>query len=295
MKKIVLIILALGFIGISACKKESTTTTTTTPTTNPGTTFLASTTPMKKSAVLEDFTGVRCGYCPDGHTIAKAMETANPGKVVVICVHTGSYAEPSSGWANFTTPFGAAIAGQTALTGFPAGTVNRQVFSGFGQTAGGTAMSRSKWATAASQVMLENAPVNIGAKATYNASSKVLTVKVDLYYTANETLPNNINVAFLQNNLISKQSGGTPDPNNYVQNNVLRHLLTGQWGEVVPATSTKTGTKYSKTYTYTVPADYNGATIPPGGGAVNIANCDVAVFVARGQKEILNAVKVKVQ
>jgi hypothetical protein len=292
MKKISLMILVLGFIGISACKKE--TTTTTTPT-NPAATFLAPTTQMKKSAVLEDFTGVRCGYCPDGHAVAKALETANPGKVVVICVHTGSYADPSAGWANFTTPFGSAIAGQTGLTGYPAGTINRQVFSGLGMSAGGTAMGRGNWTSAANQVLLENAPVNIGAKATYNASTKVLTVKVDLYYTANETLANNINVAFLQNNVISKQSGGTPDANNYVQNNILRHLVTGQWGEVVPAASTKTGTKYSKTYTYTVPADYNGATIPPGGGAVNIANCDVAVFVARGQKEIINAIKVKVQ
>ncbi|MFZ4398694.1 MAG: Omp28-related outer membrane protein [Bacteroidales bacterium] len=291
MKKITLMMLALGLIAVSACKKESTTTTTTTPTVA----FLAPTTPMKKAAVLEDFTGVRCGYCPDGHAVAKALETANPGKVVVMCVHTGQYADPSSGWANFTTAFGAAIAGQTQLTGYPAGTMNRKVFSGLGMTAGGTAMGRGNWTSAATQVMAENSPVNIGAKATYNASTKVITVKVDLYYTATETVPNSINVAFLQNKLICKQSGGTPDANNYEQNNVLRHLLTGQWGELVPTASTKTATKYSKTYTYTVPADYNGATIPPGGGAVTIANCDIAVFVARGQGEILNAIKVKVQ
>ncbi|MFZ4413344.1 MAG: Omp28-related outer membrane protein [Bacteroidales bacterium] len=290
MKKITnILLLASLFIGFNSCKKTETVTPSST------TVFLASTTVMKKSAVLEDFTGVRCGYCPDGHAIAKTLETTYPGKVVVLCVHTGSYADPSAGWANFTTSFGAAIAGQTALTGYPAGTMNRRVFSGLGMTAGGSAMGRGNWSSAATQVMAENAPVNIGTKATYNASTKVLTVKVDLYYTSAETAANSINVAFLQNNLICQQSGGTPDPANYAENNVLRHLITGQWGEVVPAASTKIGSKYSKTYTYTVPANYNGATIPPGGGAVTIANCDVAVFVSRGQGEILNGVKVKVQ
>jgi len=298
MKKITsILLLASLFIGFNACKKEDTTAVVPTPkppVVDPAP-FLASTTKMKKVAVLEDFTGVRCQYCPDGHTIAKTLETANPGKFVVICVHAGTYASPATGWANFTTSFGDAIAGQTGLTGYPAGTINRQVFTGLSMTAGKTAMSRSNWTNATNQVMAVDAPVNIGAKATYNTSTKVLTVKVDLYYTANETVANNINVAFLQNKLICKQSGGTPDPNNYEQNNVLRHLITGQWGEVVPAASTKTGTKYSKTYTYTVPADYNGATVPPGGGAVTIANCDIAVFVTRGQNEILNATKVKVQ
>lgn len=285
MRKLSLLLLAITII-IGACKKDD-------ATTEDGP-FLAPTTQMKKNAVLEDFTGVRCGYCPDGHVRAKALEDANPGKIVVICVHAGSYAAPASGWANFTTTFGDAIAGQTGLTGYPAGTVNRHVFSGLSMTANKTAMGRGNWASAANQILAENASVNLGAKATFNSSTRVLTVKVDLYYTADETAANNINVAFLQNGIPCNQSGGTP-ANAYLQNNVMRTLITGQWGEVVPASSTKATSKYTKTYTYTVPADYNGATIPPGGGAVDISKCDVAVYVTRGQQEVLNGIKVKVQ
>lgn len=285
MRKLSLILLAFTII-IGACKKDETTT-------EDGP-FLAPTTQMKKNVVLEDFTGVRCGYCPDGHVRAKALEDANPGKIVVICVHAGSYAAPASGWANFTTPFGDAISGQTGLTGYPAGTVNRHVFSGLSMTANKTAMGRGNWASAANQILAENASVNLGAKATFNSSTRVLTVKVDLYYTSDETAANNINVAFLQNGIPCNQSGGTP-ANAYLQNNVMRTLITGQWGEVVPASSTKATSKYTKTYTYTVPADYNGATIPPGGGAVDISKCDVAVYVTRGQQEVLNGIKVKVQ
>lgn len=287
MRKLFFILLTIGVV-FSACKKEDDTT---------DDEFLAPTTSQTKVAVLEDFTGVRCGYCPAGHDIAKSLESANPGKVVVIAVHAGSYAAPASGWPNFTTSFGDAFIAQSSVTGYPAGTVNRHAFTGsqYNVQNNGLAMGRGGWTAAAQSIMAETAPVNIGAKATYDAATKKLTVKVDLYYTSGETVDNKINVAFLQNGLVGKQSGGTPDPDNYTQNNVLRHLITGQWGDAVPADSRAATSKYSKTYTYTVPADFNGATIPPGGGAVDISKCDVAVFVTRGQVEILNGIKVKVQ
>jgi len=162
-------------------------------------------------------------------------------------------------------------------------------------TAGGTAMGRGFWTNTATQLIAENAAVNLGAVANYNAITKVLSVKVDLYYTADETASNYINVAFLQNGIVGSQNTTSGTNNAYVQNNVVRYFITGQWGDAVPAASAKSGTKYSKTYTYTVPADYNGATIPPGGGAVFINNCDVVVFVGRGRSEILNGIKVKVK
>ncbi len=254
----------------------------------PTTEFLASTTPSNRNAVLEDFTGVRCGYCPDGHVKAKAAADANPGKFIILAVHAGPYASPSTGWANFTTSFGEAIDDQASVSGYPAGTINRMLCSDLGvtpQKTGGTAMSRGSWATAGAKVMSMSSPVNIGSKATFNSATRELTVKVDLYYTADQTVQNNINVAFLQNKLMSKQSGDPTSGDLYEQNHVLRHLLTGQWGEPV-TTETKTGSKVSKTYTYTVPADYNG-TATEGGGLVKIEDCEVVVFVSQNRTNIL--------
>jgi hypothetical protein len=258
--------------------------------------FLASTTPQNKVAILEDFTGVRCGYCPDGHVRAKAVADANPGKFIIMAVHAGSYATPAAGWADFTTAFGNALVTQAKVSGFPAGTVSRMLCSDLAvtpQIAGGYAMSRGSWAAAANKVIAMPAPVNIGAKATFDAGSRVLTVNVDLYYTSEETAQNNINVVLLQDHLFSKQSGGTPDPSNYEQNHVVRDFITGQWGEVI-AGSKAVGTKVSKTYKYTVPADYHGTAVE-GGGAVVIDNLKVVAFVAQGQTNVLNAIEVDVQ
>ncbi len=260
--------------------------------TNPGGEgpFLASTSPTNKNAVLEDFTGVRCQYCPDGHDRAKALETANPGRVVVIAVNSGQYATPASGWPNFTSDFGDAIRMQTNLTGYPAGTVNRRVFSGLSQSPGGTAMGRGNWSNAASQVLTEVSPVNIGASSTYDAATRKVTVKVDLYYTADESVANYVNVAFLESGQVGKQSNTTGTVNEYVHNNILRHMLTGQWGEAIETTKSKTGTKITKTYTYTVPTNYHD------NAATDINKCDIAVFVTRGAGgtgEILTGIKLK--
>ena len=37
-----------------------------------------STTPENKKVVLEEFTGIYCGFCPDGHVLGQALHTAYP-------------------------------------------------------------------------------------------------------------------------------------------------------------------------------------------------------------------------
>ena len=285
-----MIALTASSLFLASCSKEETKANTTTPEV-----FLASTTMGNRTAVLEDFTGVRCGYCPDGHVRAKAaQDLLGKDKMIIMAVHAGSFAAPAAGWANFTTPFGTALVNQSGVTGYPAGTVNRLIAADLGATpqqTGGRAMSRGDWAKAATNVNAMFAPVNVGAKATFNAATRELTVKVDMYYSASQTGVNNVNVALMQDKLMSKQSGATTNP--YEQNHVLRHFITGQWGQTITEEKVE-GAKISKTFTYTVPADYNGTTAD-GGGAVVIDDLSVVVFITKDRTDILNAVEVDVQ
>lgn len=312
MKKIIIILsIALGALTFTSCEKENALTPNANFIQNSDTTdmtvgggsagggtsglpagFLASTTPSNRAALLEDFTGVRCGFCPDGHVkAASAQQTLGPENFIIMAVHAGSYAAPSTGWANFTTPYGAALVAQADVAGYPAGTINRLPASSLGVSPqlNGSAMSRGSWETAGAAVNAMESPVNIGAKAIIDASNN-LEVKVDLYYTKDEVDANNITVALLQNGLVSNQSGGGQ---NYVQNHVLRDLITGQWGEVVTE-STDSADFVQKTFNYAVPADYNGTTTE-GGGAVVINDLRVVVFVTRGQTDVLTAIKVDVE
>ncbi|MDP3442787.1 MAG: hypothetical protein Q8T08_08005, partial [Ignavibacteria bacterium] len=154
---------------------------------------LVSTDVLPKIAVLEEYTGIHCTYCPDGHAIAAAILENNPGRALTIAIHQGSFAAPSTGEPDFRTPWGNALAGQTGLTGYPSGTVNRHVFSG-----SLTALSRGDWTSRCNEIMAQPSPVNVGIESNYNATTRELTVHVELYYTANATQPTNyINIALL--------------------------------------------------------------------------------------------------
>lgn len=284
MKKIFLLSV-LASVVMFGCKDDGSTTT-------PGTSNNPTMASMEKSnrnAVLEDFTGVRCGYCPDGHRIANDLLINNPGRVVVIGVNAGSYAAPAAGWANFTNSYGQALVSQSGVTGYPAGTMNRQAFVGKAQNKGtGLAMSRGYWAETAATVMSEESPVNIGAKAVFNKANSTMTVTYEVYYTGDESAnENRVNVALLQSGMVAKQSGGTDD---YVHKHVMRDYLTGPWGTEVPSENTAEGKWFTETVTYDVPTDYNGAVIPPGGGSVVAEDLDVVIFVARGKTDIITGI-----
>lgn len=59
-----------------------------------------------KNVVLEEFTGIHCQYCPDGHRRAQELKDAHPDDVIIINIHTGSFANPDPGQPDFRTPFG---------------------------------------------------------------------------------------------------------------------------------------------------------------------------------------------
>ena len=244
-------------------------------------------TPENKNVVLEEFTGIHCGFCPDGHVVAQGIYDQNPGDVVLINVHTGSYANPSAGEPDFRTPFGSSLDAQANVGGYPAGTVNRHLFAGLGQS-GGTAMSRSNWSSASSQTLSQPSYINVAAQSTIDISSRVLTVVVEAYYTGTSPsgITNSLNVALLQNNVAGPQSGAAswnpsaiisgPWNPTYNHQHMLRHLLTGQWGEPIPVSSGL----YTNTFTYTIPPDLNGV-------AYDLFELEVAVFIAEGQQEII--------
>ncbi|MFA6951063.1 MAG: Omp28-related outer membrane protein [Lentimicrobiaceae bacterium] len=233
---------------------------------------LVGTNPMHKNAILEEFTGIHCGYCPDGHAIAQSIIDNNPGRAFTIALHQGSFASPATGEPDYRTIFGDPLANQTGLTGYPSGTVNRHLFSG-----SATALGRGAWSAACDQIMKEVSPVNIGISSQYEASTRQLTIQVELYYTSNAiTTSNFINVALTQDSIYGPQTNGGAG-NNYRHMHMLRHMITGQWGDEV--TTTTLGSIVSRTYTYTVPEAYNN--IP----AV-VENMKVVAFVTKDHQEI---------
>lgn len=241
---------------------------------------IVSTAPENAKVILEEFTGIHCVFCPDGHAIAQAIQDANPGNVFLINIHVGSYAVPGAGEPDFRTPWGSAIANQSELVGYPAGTVNRHYFPGMAQNGGtGTAMNRGNWAAATNETIAGPSYVNLAAEATIDISTMEMTVLVEAYYTGSSPQSTNfLNVALLQDNTLGPQTGGNMG-NNYNHMHRLVDLLTGQWGDDI--TTTTAGTFVERTYTYQIPADYNG--VP-----TEIGDLNLVVFMTESTQEIIS-------
>ena len=238
-----------------------------------------STEPANKNVIIEEYTGINCGFCPDGHKIVREYEEENPGRVFSINVHAGPYA------AMYTTQWGNALMNQTGLQGFPAGTVNRHVFSG-----GVTALGRDMFVSCGNQILAQTSFVNVAAQASIDATTRVMTVNVEAYYTADaETASNKLNVVLLQDSIIGPQSGASGNPSQvtsdgqYIHMSMLRDMLTGQWGDDITAPEGTTvipaGTLIQRTYTYNIPGSISNEL-------VKLGHLRLIVFVAKDTKEI---------
>jgi len=230
-----------------------------------------STTAQNKNVILEEFTGIHCGYCPDGHRIANDMVTANPSRIFLVNIHSGGYAVPQTGEIDLRTTQGTAIDGSAGITGYPSGSVNR-ASSPWGQ-------SRNAWSGAASTIMAQTSPCNVYVKSTVDLTTRVLTTEVEVYYTsaAAQTM-NYLTVALTEDNILGTQSDyGNYNPTNWVNgkykhNHVLRqHLSAGNFGDVI-STTTKNYYFYKK-YTTTIPSSYIGV-------AANLMKMHVVAYVS---------------
>lgn len=257
-----LLILPLAGILFHGCTKDADTVKK--PVTKP----LVSTTPTPRNVVLEEFTGIKCGYCPDGHQIAKDIYNTYPGRVVLINIHAGSYAVPSAGQPDFRTPYGDNLASFGGVTGYPQGMVNRVPPGG----SGALAMGRNLWAANSGTIINSgNSPVNVGLLSKWTEATRTINVRVELYFTSALTGNAKLNVVFMQSGVIGYQASGGE---NYEHNHILREMITGQWGEEI--TETAQGKKVIKEYAYVVPAEYP------------IDNCDVAAFVTGADNKLIH-------
>ena len=239
---------------------------------------IVSTDVENKKVILEEYTGIYCTYCPDGHAIAQALKDQYPNDVFLINIHTGGYANPQGSDPDFRTDFGAALDAQASVTGYPSGSVNRQYFSDLSM-GGGTAMGRGQWNEAASRVLDQSSYVNVGVEASINVQNNELTVHVEGYYTGDSPQSTNyLNIALMQNNTLGTQTGGGMG-SDYNHMHRLVHMLTGQWGEVISTTST--GSFIDETFTYTIPADYNGI-------GVELSELEVVAFISETEQEIIS-------
>ena len=227
-----------------------------------------STTPQNRNVVIEEFTGINCPNCPDGHMVANNIMNAYPDRVWAVNIHAGNYAPMY--YPNFNTTDGTAIYYGFNVTGFPQAVVNRSTDYG---------LSRTDWATHTNQQIEQTAECNIGGQVIIDPETRTATINVEIYYVSNSAASTNyLNVIMLEDDIIGPQANGYVNPSQYINgqyhhNHVFRDAVTSTWGDAISPTTA--GSLISKTYTYNIPETVG----TPNGTSVNINNVSFLVFV----------------
>lgn len=245
----------------------------------------APTRPQERNALVEVFTGVKDADCAAGHRTLNGLLITHPGRIFGFNIHAGICADNT-----YTTDFGTELLTQSYLCQYPAGTVNRHVFETLSQDTNnhGTAIYYPYWPNACDMVMIQTATANIDAVAELDTVSRQLKVGVAVYYLEDDTLheTHKINVALVEDSVWGTQEGGAvQNPSQYDFNtgkychmHMLRHLVSGQWGEdIVPVA----GKQLRKMFQYTVPQQISNTD-------VNLKHLKIIVFLTEDQQEVIN-------
>ena len=243
--------------------------------------YHVSTEVQHRHAVLEEFTGIHCVYCPQGHKIAASLLEEHPDLVEVISVHYGSYAESRyDDQPDFNTSAGNVIGNYYGPSSFPIGMVNRREYEGRVLT------SRSIWEGQVESYIAETTPVNLWSASRYDVATGLLTIDVEGYvqYADDDSRnPLYLAVALTQDSILGPQAGGLMG-DEYPHNHVLRDYLTPVWGE--PLGPLSVGSYFTRHYEYQVPASYKNTD-------TDYRQLELITLLTNEKHEIVNATHCK--
>lgn len=197
---------------------------------------LTDTLPHNKNVVIEEFTAVRCSYCPTGHLILDSIIDENPGRIIPVAMYpsnvNGTLTLPYPGSPDlrrtfvnefFTIPFV-----HDSIRFFPGAFINRREWNPERRE-----QSRDKWRLYADTILAETSPLNIGIATLYNQSSSILTVDVEVYFTDTVNSMCTLYVLLSEDSIVAEQNNYGITDMFYMHNHVFREALTAQWGDTL--------------------------------------------------------------
>lgn len=225
-------------------------------------------------AFLEKYTGCRCINCPTADDVITEALANYGGRLIAVAVHTGSYAYPFTGEPDLRTEVGTIWNDHFLFNSYPVALLNRtgEPFvptTNFNSRIDGLLSHEASLALAAECTTLDDGSLDITSHLEF-----LKDVSGDLTIT----------LLIMEDGIVTSQK--MPDnstQSNYVQNHVLRDVITSEWGNPVDADGKKDTRRYV-TFNYETKDNWN------------LDRCHIVVFVSnKDTKEILNVCETKVR
>ena len=215
-----------------------------------------------RRVLLEDFTGIYCGYCPDGHREAKKITDRYGDKVVLIGIHANPdiFTKPRETTdPDFRTNWGKEIDNfySVSISGLPRGLVNRMSWKN------SITVGYRDWFAAVDSFLKLPLEASILVNNTYDTASRNL--KIDIEINPKIVLPptTQLVVQLTEDSIVAIQLdyNGIADPPfenpNYIHKHVFRKGINGTFGEKLSATASPANVKVTKSYNLTVDPSWN--------------------------------------
>jgi len=224
--------------------------------------FDATLSSQKRNVILQDYTGVRCVNCPDGHLVAKTIQDSySEGRLVVVALHSGSiFTGPYPfGTHDFRTTEGDEIEAMIGpISSKPIGDIDRKLFTG--QTS--RPVNRTLWSGFVAQEIADSIPkVQIKTEHQYDDVSRILSLDIILQFA--ETISENLNmhVMLIESGIEEPQLTPTGIDTFYTHNHVLRDMITPSVGSPIIGNKTPGhATKYLMP-DFEIPASWNADSV----------------------------------
>ncbi|MBK7148611.1 MAG: Omp28-related outer membrane protein [Bacteroidetes bacterium] len=191
--------------------------------------------PEARNVLIEEFTGVRCPNCPQGHVIIANIKAANPGRINSLSLHPiNSLGAP---YPFSPLDFRSQDAqdlfdylGQIGLE--PAAGINRKLFAGESKIL----LDKSKWNAKVNDELSVAVPVNIVLESSYDSVLREVTIVTELHYTQASSEQHKLTIALTESNLVTPQLDGATIDTFYVHKDITRAFVTAKTGDLLSAT-----------------------------------------------------------
>ncbi|MEZ4887733.1 MAG: Omp28-related outer membrane protein [Chitinophagales bacterium] len=188
-----------------------------------------------KMVLIEEFSGVRCVRCPEGHQKVADLLESHPNEVAAITMHAGYLSEPyPENRENYVLEEGVFLYELFQGIALPAAAIDRTKYKEEEYVA---IVNKNAWAGKVNERLQITAPMNLYTHYEYNPLNRELQIFVRAYYLENFDASSThlLSVSLSESNIIDYQlvplgetsSKIQPD---YQHNHVLRTMLTPPTG-----------------------------------------------------------------
>ncbi len=241
--------------------------------------------PIKK-ILVEDYTGFKCGNCPEAHELLQGLINNYCDHIVAVSLHVGYFARPSvsppynidfrtEAGEEYNEYFGAEAAG------LPVGMVDRTEFNG------SRLLNPNAWADAIVSELEKPLLLDVEVHNTYNDTSRKVNIKVDVAALQDLTANLYLSVWVTEDSIIAPQKDyrrNPPDILNYVHRHVFRGAVNSTWGDQIVNGTLEKGSVLSFSFSTVLDTAWNAD------------HCHIVAFVYKyDDKSVLQADEEKVK